>query len=101
MRRRVPFVNNEVYIIPHFLCVGRVSKNFIIIQGAIIFILWKLFYYDKSCICSKNLYFVLLTISCTVSHTFIDFFKPGVIHGLEVQFFTLVDFMGHVDYLSD
>ena len=38
MRRRAPFVNNEVYIIPHFLCVGRVSENFIIIQGAIIFI---------------------------------------------------------------
>ena len=38
MRRRAPFVNNEVYIIPHFLCVGRVSKNFIIIQGTIIFI---------------------------------------------------------------
>ena len=26
--------------------------------------------------------------------TFIDFSNPGVIHGLEVQFFTLFDFNG-------
>ena len=59
MRKRAPFVNNEVYVIPHFLCVGRVSDNIY---------LWKLFYYDKTCICSKTIYFVLLTIFCTVCH---------------------------------
>ena len=51
MRRRAPFVNNEVYN-------TRCDNIY----------LWKLFYYDKTCICSKTVYFVLLTIFCTVCH---------------------------------
>ena len=44
MRRRAPFVNNEVYN-------TRCDNIFI---------------YNETCICSKTVYFVLLTIFCTV-----------------------------------
>ena len=30
-RRGAPFIYNDVYVIPHFFCIGRVSKNFIIV----------------------------------------------------------------------
>ena len=40
----------------------------------------------------NSIFRVVNHVLYSLSRTVIDFFKPGVIHGLEEQFFTLVDF---------
>ena len=70
MRRRAPFVNN-IYS-------------------------WKPLYYDKACICSRTVYYVLLTIFYTVCHVLsLTFSILELSMVWKYNFFlTLVDFDG-------